>query len=106
LTVTSKIKPEINVNPQQNIELRYSSSNEAVATVDKDGLITAVGIGEAIITAYATYRPDVSASITVNVLEAKEEPKPKGCFSKDLATLKVGSLSLIAILLVLKRRKH
>lgn len=46
------IKPE----EAQNIPLRWESDNEAVATVDAEGLVSAVGDGDAIITAMTTDR--------------------------------------------------
>lgn len=40
----------------QNVPLRWESDNEAVATVDAEGLVSAVGDGDAIITAMTTDR--------------------------------------------------
>ena len=48
----------------------WSSSNEAVATVDQDGVISAVGAGEATITVSDPTQPSVSASVTVRVSAA------------------------------------
>ena len=45
----------------------WSSSDEAVATVDGDGLVTGVGEGEADITATSTADTDVSDTVTVTV---------------------------------------
>lgn len=45
----------------------WKSSDEKVATVDKDGLVTAVAGGTATITAASTARPDVTAACTVKV---------------------------------------
>ncbi len=47
--------------------LEWSSSNEAVATVDNSGHVTAVGLGNAIITARATDGSGKSATCSVNV---------------------------------------
>ena len=50
-------------------ELNWSSSNDGVATVDNDGVVTGVAVGEAIITAQKTISGvSVSHTITVNVL--------------------------------------
>ena len=48
----------------------WSSSNEAVATVDQDGVVSAVGAGEATITVSDPTQPSVSASVTVRVSAA------------------------------------
>lgn len=45
----------------------WSSSNQQVAVVDRDGVITAVGIGTAVITATADDGSGVQGSITVSV---------------------------------------
>ena len=50
-----------------NLTLTWSSGDESVATVNSDGLVTAVGIGECIITASAADGSGVSASCFVTV---------------------------------------
>lgn len=49
----------------------WSSDNEAVATVDENGLVTGVGAGTCVITAAATLDPSVTATcaVTVSTLE-------------------------------------
>ena len=47
--------------------LLWSSSDESVATVNQDGLVTAIARGTAVITATSTENPDISASCTVTV---------------------------------------
>ncbi len=51
--------------------LTWSSSNTAVATVSSQGIVTGVAIGSATITATANDGSNVSASITISVVEAK-----------------------------------
>ncbi|MBQ5723202.1 MAG: Ig domain-containing protein, partial [Muribaculaceae bacterium] len=46
----------------------WTSSNEAVATVDANGMVTAIAVGEAIITATTTDGSDLSASCKVTVV--------------------------------------
>ena len=47
--------------------LCWESSDEKVATVDENGLVTAVGKGDCIVTARAMYYPDVAAQCPVHV---------------------------------------
>ena len=62
-TLSARITPDNAFNK----ELIWSSSNPAVAEVDQEGKVTAVGTGTATITATALYGDKVSASCTVNV---------------------------------------
>ena len=56
--------------------LTWSSSNEAVATVSADGVVSAVGVGEAIITVADPTQPSlVSASATIRVEAPAPAPK-------------------------------
>ncbi len=47
----------------------WSSSNESVAVVDADGNVTAVGVGNAVITATAAINPSFKATCRVSVVE-------------------------------------
>lgn len=64
---TAEVLPANTTDEDKSVT--WESRNEAVATVDENGLITAVGGGEADITATSNARPDVvgSVHITVNV---------------------------------------
>lgn len=56
--------------------VKWSSSNNDVATVDNNGKVTAVGAGVAEITATSTEKTDVTGTATVNVSEpSPEEPE-------------------------------
>ena len=57
-----------------NKVLTWTSSNEAAATVDQNGLVTAVGNGTAVITATATDGTGISASCTVTVVDPANIP--------------------------------
>lgn len=67
-----------------NRVVRWSSSDESVATVDRNGKLTFVGIGVAVIT--ATTLDGVSDSITVTVVADWKEIYPNSIF--DLGMLK------------------
>ncbi|MBQ2920763.1 MAG: S8 family serine peptidase [Oscillospiraceae bacterium] len=49
--------------------VRWSSSNDSVARVDENGRVTAVGLGECVITAASVIDPDKRASCTVSTFE-------------------------------------
>ena len=62
--VGEKIKLSVTTDPE-NIEVYYKSSNEQVAIVNNDGLITGTGNGKAIITAYRNNIEDkIELSVT------------------------------------------
>ena len=61
--LTATVSPEL----ADNKALQWTSSNEAVATVDPNGLVTAVAQGNAIITVSSTDGSDVSASCNITV---------------------------------------
>ena len=50
MNVTNTFQLEVLANPTQEFTATYASSNEAIATIDENGLITAVANGEAKIT--------------------------------------------------------
>ena len=62
---------EATVSPEfaNNKAIEWSSSNEAVATVSKEGKVTAISKGTTIITANSTDGSQVSASCDVNVVK-------------------------------------
>lgn len=62
-TATATIQPETATLPFVD----WTTSNEQVATVDGDGVITAVGMGTATITATAYDGSGVKSSVTINV---------------------------------------
>ena len=66
------------VNPltAEDRSVTWSSSNEEVATVDQNGLVTAVSLGSATITVTANDGSGVSAKAVINVVE--EHPMPEG----------------------------
>ena len=65
-TLTATIAPA-----EANQEVSFSSSDEAIATVSADGVITAVGIGEATITVTSKVVETVKATAKVNVSAAE-----------------------------------
>lgn len=50
-----------------NETLGYNSSNTQVATVNNEGIVKPVGVGTAVITAYAQEHPEVKGTLTVHV---------------------------------------
>ena len=71
-TLTAAVQP----SSASNKTLTWSSDNEAIATVDDSGKVTAVGAGTAVITATAADGSGKSASCTVTVTEPYVPPVP------------------------------
>lgn len=80
-----RLRAVIEPKEATNRGIRWSSSDKSVATVDKNGLVTFVGVGVAVITATSVDGP--SDSITVTVLEVEGQVKsfPNGIFDADMA---------------------
>ena len=71
VTVTATVTPDT----ATNASVTWSSSDEAIATVDSEGKITAVASGTATITATSDSNPDASAAYAVTV-QAKKVVAP------------------------------
>ncbi len=71
VTVTATVTPDTAINAS----VTWSSSDEAIATVDSEGKITAVAPGTATITATSDSNPDASAAYAVTV-QAKKVVTP------------------------------
>ncbi len=84
---TISLVAEISPEDASDKTVTWSSSNEEIATVDKDGLVTAIAVGEAIITVTANDGSDVKATcaITVNPI-----PVSSISLNKESESLKVG----------------
>ena len=65
--MTEALKADVVKEETDQMELVWESSNDAVATVDENGLVTAVAAGEAIITLTDDLHPGLSAACTVYV---------------------------------------
>lgn len=66
-----EIIPKVIVNEGAGDEVIWSSDNESIATVDKDGRIKAVEVGECTVTATSVYDATIKAEIKVNVARVK-----------------------------------
>lgn len=71
---TRQLNVDISPSNATNQSASYESSNEGVATVNNDGLVTAVAEGEATITVTVDGKTDTA---TVNVTEPEPEPEPE-----------------------------
>jgi len=69
IQITPIIIPEI----VTDLSVTWTSSNESVATVDTNGLVTAIAVGEAIITATTNDGSNLSASCKVSVVPTLAE---------------------------------
>jgi uncharacterized protein YjdB len=63
ITLSATITP----SNASNTGVTWSSSNESIATVDQNGLVTSKGIGSAIITAISSSNTALSTTCTMNV---------------------------------------
>ena len=63
-TLVATVLPKLTTNKS----VIWTSSNEAVATVDANGVVTAIALGEAVITATTTDGSDLSATCKVTVV--------------------------------------
>ena len=79
-----------------NKTVTWASSNPAVATVDEDGLVTAVSVGTATITAVTTDGSNLSASCTVTVKSMNAD----NCFVLDDASVLHGETITIPVQMV------
>ena len=67
LTIGDKVKPQVSCLPDyaETPTLEWSSSDTSIATVNEDGEITAVGVGEAVITVTV---PNTNVSCSLKVI--------------------------------------
>ncbi|WP_051204973.1 Ig-like domain-containing protein [Butyrivibrio sp. VCD2006] len=84
VTLTATVSP----SDADNKEVNWSSSNEAVATVDEEGTVTAISSGQAIITATSDYDEEKTATCTVTVPQITHVTDLT--LDKTEATVKVG----------------
>ena len=73
-TLTATVTPDDAVNKL----LEWTSSDPSVATVDQDGLVTAIAVGTATITAAATDGSGVSASCNITVKQKNKRGDVNG----------------------------
>ena len=67
---TFQSTPSIKPSNTSNKQVIYSSSNTDVATVDENGLVTAVGVGRATITGKCAAKSKVKNTYEISVIEA------------------------------------
>ena len=92
-TLTATVKPD----EATDKTVKWSSSNESVATVDNNGMITAVAAGTATITATATNGTDAATddktatcTVTVNAADEPDEPdEPDESMTKAVEIINV-----------------
>lgn len=92
LEIGETIKPTVTVKPSgaDNIGEIWESSDKKIATVDENGVITAVSVGKCVITVASADNPFVNARIKVTVREAKKPQVSEMSVSFTSATLTVG----------------
>ena len=83
--LTEQLTATVAPDDADNLSLTWTSDNEEVATVDENGLVTAVGEGTATITATANDGSGVSASCVVTVT-----------FIDGIADIETGNVTVLA----------
>ncbi len=68
---TVQLKADVQPVVLDDRGVTWTSSDETVATVDEDGLVTAVGLGTAEITATTKAEPHLKATATINVTKGQ-----------------------------------
>jgi endoglucanase len=71
LNQTLQLNAQINPADATNSEINWKSNKENIASVSATGLVTAISVGEAIITAEAVDNPAIKASVTIIVLPTR-----------------------------------
>ena len=72
--LTAVITPEDTTDSK---DLKYESSDKAVAEVSDAGVVTAKAAGKAVITVSSAARPDVKATVEITVKAKDKEPETK-----------------------------
>ena len=84
---TYQLTAAITPSDASNKTLNWTSSNPAAATVDANGLVTAVGNGTAVIKAESTDGTGISASCTVTVIDPSKIPVSGIALDKNTLSL-------------------
>ncbi|MGN8739492.1 S-layer homology domain-containing protein [Bilifractor sp. HCP3S3_D3] len=69
LKIAESIRPMLYTKPATANDIVWTSSDPSVATVDENGIVTAVKGGKAVITATSATNPKINDSVTINVKE-------------------------------------
>lgn len=82
----------LQIYPDYDKKFMWTSSNKNIATVDQNGLVTAIAPGEAVITVTSYDKPDMSASCIINVMPRLVDaisitPKTKVCTVDEIFNL-------------------
>lgn len=112
-TVGGKYMLLVTVTPDNatNYNVRFTSSNESVATVDQDGRLTYVGAGETVITVICKADENIKASFNLTVKAAENgnsqgsSAAGGGCGSFIGASGVTGAVAFAAGITVLLRKK-
>lgn len=88
LQIEATVSPEL----ANNKTLAWTSSNEAVATVDQNGKVTAIAQGTAVITVSSTDGSDISASCNITVVN----PVVSIALSESELTMSAGESKILS----------
>lgn len=88
--LTAKLLPETAVKRQ----IKWTSSNEAVAAVSSNGIVTPLTVGETVITASVTDNETLTASCTVTVAEMAQ-PESISLNKETVSLPKLGATAVV-----------
>ena len=86
---TKELEATVLPETLSNKNVTWSSSNEDIATVDGNGVVTAVAAGEATITAALNANPEIKASCAVTVIKSGLKGDVNGDGSVNIADINV-----------------
>ena len=80
------LMPTVLPKNADNKKIEWSTSNTSIISVDKQGMVEALAIGDAVVTASATDGSGVKANVTINVSNPATEVNFSGSDSKKYTT--------------------
>jgi LPXTG-motif cell wall-anchored protein len=108
LVVGSKLQLSVKANPENTTDvytLAYKSSDESIATVDENGVVTGVKAGKVTITITSSNGIETSYDLTIkNKANNSSVESPKTGVTSIICYIIVGLSSLVGIGLVLKKK--
>lgn len=104
IALTCKVNPD-----DANQEVVWNTSNQNIATVDENGVVKGISEGTVVITVSSKTNNEIKQEITITVekvVTTTTVPPKKGCNCKKSLELVITLTSVLAMSLILLRKKH